>query len=104
MNTSLMFSSKTDQWPTPRAFFDRCNEEFSLELDVCADDKNHKCPRFYTEELDGLSREWAPSRCWMNPPYGREISAWVKKAWEESCRGSLGGVSSTRTDRYFVVA
>jgi site-specific DNA-methyltransferase (adenine-specific) len=24
----------------------------------------------------------------MNPPYGREITQWVKKAWEESQKGA----------------
>ena len=25
----------------------------------------------------------------MNPPYGREISKWMKKAWKESKKGTL---------------
>lgn len=39
MNKDLMFSSKTDQWATPQAFFDELNREFSFTLDPCADAK-----------------------------------------------------------------
>lgn len=85
--TSGMMSSLTDDWPTPRYVFDRLNEEFHFDLDVCADDLNHKCERYYTKETDGLSQEWN-GMCWMNPPYGRTIGQWVKKAYE-SARGGL---------------
>jgi site-specific DNA-methyltransferase (adenine-specific) len=88
-NLAVHFSSKTDQWATPQGFFDRMNAEFNLELDVCADEDNAKCESFITEESDGLKQPWAPLRCWMNPPYGREIGKWVKKAHEESQKGAL---------------
>jgi site-specific DNA-methyltransferase (adenine-specific) len=88
MNTDLMFSSATDQWATPRAFFDQWNALFSFDLDVCADASNAKCPRFFDLEADGLVQDWAPETCWMNPPYGREIGRWVKKAYEDSLKGA----------------
>lgn len=58
MNTNLMFSSATDQWATPQDFFDRLNEEFHFTLDVAADKTNHKCERYYDEQIDGLSQPW----------------------------------------------
>ena len=88
-SASVHFSSNTDEWPTPQDFFDKCNAEFALELDVCADDANHKCPRYFTRETNGLAQDWAPARCWMNPPYGREIGDWMRKAWIEAQRGAL---------------
>lgn len=89
-SASVHFSSATDDWPTPQDFFDKCNEEFGpLELDVCADDVNHKCPRYFTRETNGLAQDWAPARVWMNPPYGREIGDWMRKAWVESTRGAF---------------
>jgi site-specific DNA-methyltransferase (adenine-specific) len=33
-------------------------------------------------------QDWAPNVCWMNPPYGRTIGLWVKKAWDEASRGA----------------
>ena len=77
---NVHFSSKTDQWETPQAFFDKINEEFHLNYDVCADESNAKCKVFCSKESDGLKVSWEGKRCWMNPPYGREIGKWVAKA------------------------
>lgn len=87
MNVDIMFSSKTDLWSTPQDFFDKLNEKYKFTLDVCSDGKNNKCDKYYTEEVDGLSQEWT-GVCWMNPPYGREISKWMKKAYESSLSGA----------------
>ena len=81
------FSSKTDQHATPQNFFDKYNEKYGFTVDVCADESNHKCPEYYTREQDGLSVEWK-GICWMNPPYGREIGKWMKKAYESSLSGA----------------
>lgn len=78
MNTDVMFSSKTDLWETPREFFDRLNDEFSFDLDVCALPENAKCDQYYTPEQDGLSQPWE-GVCWCNPPYGREVEKWVER-------------------------
>ena len=89
LNAGLM-SSTTDEWATPQDFFDKLNKEFCFELDVCATPENAKCPAFYTKEQDGLVQAWhrAAAVCWMNPPYGRQIGAWMKKAYEESQKGA----------------
>lgn len=86
MNTDLMFSSATDMWETPRAFFDRLNRVFTFDLDVCATPANAKCATFYTLDDDGLAQEWK-GVCWMNPPYGRAIGAWVEKAYRSAKEG-----------------
>jgi phage N-6-adenine-methyltransferase len=77
---NVHFSSKTPEWATPFDFFAAIQKEFSLDLDVCARPENTKLPQFFTPEMDGLKQDWESYRCWMNPPYGREISKWVKKA------------------------
>jgi phage N-6-adenine-methyltransferase len=87
MNTDLMFSSATDLWYTPQDFFDKLNAEFGFELDVCDTAENAKCARFYTKEDDGLEQPWE-GVCWMNPPYGRVIGQWVKKAAIEAAKGA----------------
>lgn len=84
MKTQLMFSSKTDEWETPKEFFDKLNQEFHFTLDVCADEKNHKCEKYFTKAQDGLKQEWGGNIVFCNPPYGREIGAWVKKCHEEA--------------------
>ncbi len=63
---SVHFSSATDDWATPQAFYDELNKEFNFDLDVCAPDTNNKCSRYFTEELDGLAQEWN-GIIWMNP-------------------------------------
>ena len=87
MNTDVMFSSASDNWETPQKLFDVLNKEFKFTLDVCASKENHKCPKYYTADDGGLSKEWS-GVCWMNPPYGREIGAWMKKAYESSLLGA----------------
>ena len=87
MNAAL-FSSATPEWGTPQDLFNALNRRFSFTLDVCASPENAKCPHFFSKEEDGLSRPWS-GRCWMNPPYGRFIGAWVEKARREAENGVL---------------
>ena len=68
---------------TPKYLFDRISSIFNFSLDACALPENAKCESYYTPEDDGLSKPWRGG-VWCNPPYGREISSWVKKAYEES--------------------
>ncbi len=77
---NVHFSSQTDDWSTPQSLFDELNKEFGFTLDVCATKENAKCSKFFTKEDDGLYQEWGNNRCWMNPPYGREIGKWVEHA------------------------
>ena len=87
MNTGLMFSSKTDMWATPQPLFDRLDSVFRFDIDVCATAENAKCARFFTDADDGLQQEWRGT-CWMNPPYGRVIGEWVKKAHDSAKAGA----------------
>ena len=79
MKREVMFSSKTDLWETPQALFDKYNDIYHFETDVCAIPENAKCERFFSLEDDGLSQEWS-GVCWCNPPYGKNIGKWVEKA------------------------
>ena len=87
MNTGVLFSSATDQWATPQAFYDELNKEFRFTLDPCADDFNHKCERYFTKEQDGLLQDWSGERVFCNPPYGRETQHWVRKCFTETMKG-----------------
>lgn len=77
------------EWATPPEVFDPLNAEFGFTLDPCATASNAKCARFFTEAQNGLAQSWAGERVFMNPPYGREIGPWTRKAREESARGAL---------------
>ena len=88
MNEALL-SSKNMCWCTPQDFFDELNKEFSFVLDPAATEKTTKCSLYYTPETDGLSQSWdRGGAVFCNPPYGRNIGKWVKKAFEESKRMS----------------
>jgi site-specific DNA-methyltransferase (adenine-specific) len=85
-----MYSSKTGEWATPQALFDKLNEEFGpFDLDPCATIENAKCKKFYTKEDNGLNKVWGINdRIFVNPPYGREIGLWVAKAYDASKHGA----------------
>ena len=74
MNTEVMFSSKTDQWATPKDFFDKLNDEFHFTLDPCADEFNHKCEKYYKKEDDGLKQSWQNERVFCNHPENKKRS------------------------------
>ena len=84
---SVHFSSKTDLWSTPQDFYDKLNSEFGFILDVCALPENAKCSNYFTSEQNGLIQKWVGT-CYMNPPYGREIGKWMRKAYESSLDGA----------------
>ena len=79
--------ARNPAWATPPELFDKLDAEFHFVLDVCALPENAKCARFYSPTDDGLAQEWRGA-CWMNPPYGREIAKWMRKAYEESLKGA----------------
>ena len=81
MNIAVHFSSETVEWETPQALFDELDNVFNFQLDVCATADNRKVKSYFSKTDDGLAQQW--TKCnWMNPPYGREIYNWVKKAHE----------------------
>lgn len=86
MNEGLM-TSNTDQWATPQKLFDELNSEFNFTLDACASAWNHKVKNYFDEATDGLLQDWIGT-VWMNPPYGRTIAQWMRKAYESSLTGA----------------
>ena len=89
MNTELMFSSNDQTWETPQEFFNKLDKEFNFTLDPCCTEETAKCKKYYTPRENGLIQDWTNETVFMNPPYGREISDWLKKAYEESLKGTL---------------
>ena len=82
--TNLMFSSKSNDWATPQSFFDKLNNIFGpFTLDAAASPVNYKVASHYTEADDALSQDWSENTVFLNPPYGRNLKDWVKKAYEE---------------------
>lgn len=65
-------------WKTPKAFYEKLNEEFHFDFDPCPPN-----PTF-----DGLAIDWG-GRSFVNPPYGRELKKWIRKGFEEWKKGKL---------------
>ena len=83
-------SSKSSEWETPQNLFDSLNKEFNFVLDAAATEENAKCPKFFTKSSNALVVDWSQyKRVFCNPPYGREIGKFVKKAYEESLKGCI---------------
>lgn len=101
MNEAL-FSSKRDDWGTPHWLYDQLTEAFRFTVDVCANVVNHKHPNYFDIDSDGLAQPWR-GVCWMNPPYGRAVGAWMNKAATEAQNGAtVVGLVAARTDtRWF---
>lgn len=97
MNTTTMFSSKSSDWSTPQEFYDKLDAEFGFVLDPCASDENAKCAVYYTERDNGLGEAWF-GPVFMNPPYGRQIGHWVKRAYQESDEMLIVALLPARTD------
>lgn len=79
-----MATAKRKDWETPQELFDKLNDEFHFDLDVCASSANAKCEDYFTEADNGLARSRSGRTAWCNPPYGKQIADWVKKASEEN--------------------
>ena len=63
MNDAL-FSSKSDEWTTPKNVFNELNNEFRFDIDVASTDENALCKRHFTASENGLLQDWG------GVPYG----------------------------------
>jgi phage N-6-adenine-methyltransferase len=80
----VMSSSQSVEFPTDPQVFAALSERYGpFNLDAAATAENAKCARYFTAADDGLAQTWT-GRVWLNPPYGREVGKWVKKAWESA--------------------
>lgn len=75
-NRNLLHS---DNWATPKEFYDKLNLEFNFNFDPCP----------LNSAFDGLLIEWK-ERNFINPPYSRKLKeSFVIKAIQESKKGKL---------------
>ena len=60
----VMFSSESNEWATPQAFFDKLNDIFGpFTLDAAASDENYKVATYYTQSDDSLSQDCQVIEC-----------------------------------------
>ncbi len=86
-----IFSSRTDEWATPKTLFRSLNKEFHFDLDVAASSKNATCKNYFTKKTNGLKQDWyrnsKTKAVFCNPPYGKGVENWLRKAIDESKKG-----------------
>lgn len=97
-SSATAMTSLDDTWSTPRDFFAKCAKEFDFTLDAAALQSSALCSNWYgpdhpdSEHRDAFTRDWTADSqggvIWLNPPYGRTIKAWMKKAEEEAQKGA----------------
>ena len=96
------YKSETVEWATPMWLYIRLNMAFpgGFTLDPCCTDFNAKCRKYFTVIQDGLLQNWAGETVFMNPPYGRPIWHWMRKAYESALKSGATVVClvPSRTD------
>ena len=95
---SAFKSSLDDTWRTPKAYFAQINDEFGFGLDAAALQSSTLVPHNWygpdhpdAGRRDAFKRIWSEDTnapIWLNPPYGRTIGDWMKKANEEAELGA----------------
>lgn len=63
---------------TPEGFYNQLDKEFNFDYDPC--------PLNPKPDIDGLFVHWG-RRCFINPPYGKEIRKWLEKGLFEIKEG-----------------
>lgn len=80
---NVHFSSQSVHWATPTSLYSDLDKEFHFDFDPC---KLNHSPAPLLGSSDGLSEPWGKVT-FCNPPYGRQIGPWIKKAYDESKKG-----------------
>jgi len=83
-----LYSSRSEEWTTPRDFFAALNAEFGFTLDPCASAESATCAKYFTKEQDGLTQDWGQDVVFCNPPYGKRIGPWARKCHDAARQGA----------------
>lgn len=89
--SATRYDSVQQVWETPVDVFGPINAEFNFTLDAAANWENTKTTAFFSEEQDGLRREWGKHVVWLNPPYGdkkNKLVDWVRKSVDAAALGA----------------
>lgn len=111
MTANVHHSSESVEWYTPPDLFELASAAYGpFDLDPAADPRSPIWPlveRHWTVADDGLAQPWEGA-VWVNPPYGRTIGDWTRKAAAEVAAGRASVVVMlvpARTDtRWWVEA
>lgn len=87
--TEVLFSSKSDEWSTPKELFEDLNKRFDFKFDLAASKENALCEKFFSIDENAIAQDWSliDGWSWLNPPYS-EIFNFVHKATLEAEKGA----------------
>jgi phage N-6-adenine-methyltransferase len=83
---NAMFSSKKKDYGTPQWLFNIINNAVGgFSIDLCANDTNSKCEKYYGgKNGDSLSQSWIGTG-WLNPPYGEAEAPYSNSCKKKVC-------------------
>lgn len=104
-----LFTSNDSTWTTPKDFFDKLDQEFHFTMDAAALSTSTLVKDNWLGpdhplgwRKDALTVEWTGATdgwIWLNPPYGRAIKDFMRKAHEEVQGGAkVVALVPARTD------
>jgi len=89
LSREIIGTTGKDDYETPQHLFDQLNARYHFTLDAAASADNAKCARYFDKARDALVQSWKGERVFLNPPYGKALPDFVKKAYQESLHGAL---------------
>ena len=105
MNTQLSIHRQInalDTWGTPQNIFNFAEKRWgSFQLDASANLFNAKVTNFISENQNALATDWNAKNTWLNPPYGRQMPLFIKRALNQVREGNTDRVVcliASRTD------
>jgi phage N-6-adenine-methyltransferase len=74
-----------EDWETPPDVFRPLELRYRFGLDAAATAENRLALNFFTKQDDALKQSWGGyGNVFCNPPYGRGLGAWMRKARAEA--------------------
>jgi hypothetical protein len=71
-----LFTSLRGDWKTPKALYQALDAEFGFDFGPCPT----------RAHFDGLRVGWGNTN-FVNPPYGKQITKWIQKGYNENLLG-----------------
>jgi site-specific DNA-methyltransferase (adenine-specific) len=85
---------------TPKIIWNKLSKEFNFTVDLCASDKNHLLPKYYTKENNALLQNWDNEIGYCHPIFDVNIPKFIAKAFKHNCTVVFLLPSSTNS-KYF---
>lgn len=86
----VMFSKESDEWETPKNFYNELDSKYNFIFDLACSKDNCKTMDGFTIKENALEQDWheiTPGWLWCNPPYSK-CKEFVDKAWFEMTLGA----------------